>query len=154
MIRKDLIGSVVLLGIAAAYYVASTDIQDSALADEVGPRGLPTVLSIFLAGIAVVIGVRALLAAPASLAAAKPGKDAEAKWLRAFGLLGLAGLYIPFANYLGYWPALFLLLIAIPLYEGMKPSWRLLAVAAGGATFFWVLFEMALGVRQPSGVLF
>jgi hypothetical protein len=154
MIRKDLIGSLVLLGIAAAYYVASTDIQDSALADEVGPRGFPTVLSIFLAGIAVVIGVRALLAVPTVLAAAEPGKEAEAKWLRAFGLLGLAALYIPFANYLGYRPALFLLLVGVPLYEGMKPTWRLFAVAAGGATFFWVLFEMVLGVRQPPGVLF
>jgi hypothetical protein len=154
MIRKDLIGSLVLLGIAAAYYVASSDIQDSALADDVGPRGFPNVLSIVLAGIAVVIGGRSLLAAPAVLAAAEPAKDAEAKWLRAFGLLGLAALYIPFANYLGYWPALFLLLIAIPLYEGVKPSWRLFAVALGGATFFWVLFEMVLGVRQPPGVLF
>jgi hypothetical protein len=28
------------------------------------------------------------------------------------------------------------------------------AVAAGGATFFWLLFDVVLGVRQPEGLLF
>jgi hypothetical protein len=152
--RKDLVSSLVLLGIAAAYYVASTDIQDSSLSDEVGPRGLPNVLTVALVLVALVIGVRALLAAPVAQAAADGGRDATARWYRSAGFLALAALYIPFADVLGYWPALFLLLIAVPLYEGMKVSWQLFAVAAGGATFFYVLFDLVLGVRQPPGMLF
>ena len=150
--RKDLVSSLILLGIAAAYYAASADIQDSSLSDEVGPRGLPTILTVLLVAIALVIGGRAILFAPAAQAA--PQRDASAPWYRSAGLLAIAALYIPLAEYLGYWPALFLLLLAVPLYEGMKPSWRLLAVAAGGATFFFVLFDLVLGVRQPPGVLF
>ena len=152
--RKDLVSSLILLGIAAAYYAASTDIQDSSLSDEVGPRGLPNVLTVALALIALVIGGRALLTAPTPQIGPARERDAAAPWLRSAGFLAITALYIPFAEYLGYWPALFLLLIAVPLYEGMKPSWRLFAVAAGGATFFYVLFDILLGVRQPPGVLF
>jgi hypothetical protein len=69
-------------------------------------------------------------------------------------MLGIGALYIPVATVLGYWPALALLLLAVPLYERMKPSWRMFAVAAGGATFFWLLFDVVLGVRQPEGMIF
>jgi hypothetical protein len=153
--RKDLVSSLILLGIAAAYYLASTDIQDSALADSVGPRGLPNVLTVALAMIAVVIGARAILTVPVTTpAASEPQKDAAAPWYRSAGFLLITVLYIPLAEYLGYWPALFLLLIAVPLYEGMAFSWKVMAVAAGGATFFYVLFDLVLGVRQPPGMLF
>ena len=97
------------------------------------------------------IGVRALVFAPAPVTGEK---DAEAPWPRALGILAIGALYIPVATVPGYWPALLLLLIAVPLYEGMKPSWRLAAVSAGGATFFWLLFGYVLGVQQPEGMLF
>jgi len=42
----------------------------------------------------------------------------------------------------------------VPFYERMKPSWRMFAVAFGGATFFWLLFDVVLGVRQPEGIIF
>jgi hypothetical protein len=153
MNRKDLVSSLILLGIAGAYYAASTDIQDSTLADSVGPKGLPTVLTVLLVILAAAIGIRAVVSVPA-VPATDSKKEAEAHWLRALGILGLAALYIPVASVVGYWAALVLLLLAVPLYEGMKPSWRVLAVAVGGATFFWVLFELVLGVRQPAGMFF
>jgi hypothetical protein len=149
--RKDLVSSAILLCIAALYYLASTSIPSSSLEDEVGPRGLPTVLAVLLAMVAIVIGVRALVSAPAS---GETGKDAEAPWLRALGMLAIGALYIPVASLLGYWLALLLLLLAVILYEGMKPSWRMLAVATGGATFFFLLFDVLLGVRVPEGLLF
>src|SRR5262245_6501069 len=98
--RKDLISSLILLGIAAAYYAASTDIQDSSLADAVGPRGLPNVLSVLLAGVALVIGARALLAAPAAAPVATE-RDASAPWYRSAGFLAITVLYIPLADILG-----------------------------------------------------
>jgi hypothetical protein len=49
---------------------------------------------------------------------------------------------------------LFLLLFAVPLYEGLRLSWRVPAVAAGGAAVFYVLFVIVLGVRQPESLLF
>jgi hypothetical protein len=149
--RKDLVSSAILLCIAALYYLASTGIPSSTLEDEVGPRGLPMVLAALLAMIAIVIGVRALVTAPAS---GEAEKDTEAPWPRAIGMLAIGALYIPVANLLGYWLALLLLLVVVIRYEGMKPSWRMLAVAAGGATFFFLLFDVLLGVRVPEGLLF
>jgi len=148
---RDLVSAVILLCIAAAYYAASTAIPSSTLEDAVGPRGLPVVLAALLALVAIVIGVRALVSVPI---AGDAGKDAEAPWPRAIGMLVIGALYIPAAGFLGYWLALVLLLLAVILYEGMKPSWRMLAVAVGGATFFFLLFDVLLGVRVPEGVLF
>jgi hypothetical protein len=148
--RKDLLLSAILLCIAAFYYAVSTDIPSSTLEDEVGPRGLPTVLAALLAMVAIVIAVRAILI-PAGPAEAK---EAEAPWPRALGMLVMGALYIPVANFVGYWGALLLLLGAVSLYERMKPNWRTAAVAVGGATFFWLLFVVVLGVRQPQGVFF
>ena len=54
--RKDLVASAILLCIAALYYWASTFISASSLEDEVGPRGLPNVLAVLLAMVAIVIG--------------------------------------------------------------------------------------------------
>ena len=80
--------------------------------------------------------------------------DADPIALGARGLLALGALYIPAAIVLGYPLALFLLLVAVALYEGKRFSWRMAAVAGGGAAFFYVLFELVLGVRQPEGLLF
>jgi putative tricarboxylic transport membrane protein len=149
--RRDLVSAAILLCIAAAYYAASTTIPTSTLEDGVGPRGLPVVLAVLLALVAIVIGVRALVTAPV---AGEAGKDAEARWPRAIGMLVIGALYIPVAGLLGYWLTLVLLLLAVILYEGIKPSWRMLAVAVGGATFFFLLFDVLLGIRVPEGLLF
>jgi hypothetical protein len=74
--------------------------------------------------------------------------------LRALGLLGIGALYMPAAWILGYVPALILLILGIALYEGMRPSWRVVGIAIGGATLFWLLFVVLLGVPQPAGLLF
>jgi len=151
MKQKELVGSAILLCIAALYYAASRQIPASTLEDQIGPRALPSMIALLLAGVALAIGGRALISAAI---AAPAEREAEAPWPRAFGMLLLGALYIPVATVAGYWPALLLLLVAVPLYEGMKPSWRVAAVALGGATFFWVLFRFVLGVQQPEGLLF
>lgn len=156
--RKDLIGSIALLGVAAAYYAASTTIFSSALADEVGADGIPVLLAALLAVIALALGVQAFVRVPAP---AKPAgaegeskDEAEAPVLRALGLLGFGVLYILVVQILGYFPTIALLIGAVALYEGMRLSWRLVAVALGGAAFFWLLFVMVLGIRQPAGLFF
>ncbi len=149
--RKDLAGSAILLIVAALYYAASTQIPSSTLEDQVGARALPSVIAALLVVIAVIIAIRAVIAAPLRVSGEK---DAEAPWPRSLGMLMIGAMYIPAAGVLGYWPALLLLLIVVPLYEGMKWSWRMGAVALGGATFFWLLFNYVLGVQQPEGILF
>ncbi len=55
--KRDLICSLVLLVIAAGYYFFTSSIGTSALSDEVGAAGVPTVCSIGLAGVALVLGL-------------------------------------------------------------------------------------------------
>jgi len=149
--RKDLVSSAILLVIAGLYYLASTGIPTSTLEDEVGPRGLPVVLAALLAMVAIVIGTRALVIAPVS---GEAPKDAEAPWPRALGMWIIGAAYIPVADFLGYWSALLLLISVVAIYEGMKFSWRTAVVALGGATFFWLLFDVLLGVRVPEARIF
>jgi hypothetical protein len=152
--RKDLFASIGLLVLAAAYYLNATTIPQSTL-DEPGvpgPSSLPTILAAVLVVIAITLGARALASAP-SRSRSSDGREAEAPWPRALGILGIAVLYIPAALFLGYPIALFVLLVAVALYERKAPDWRLFAVAGGGAVFFWLLFDIVLGVRQPEGLL-
>lgn len=156
--RKDVYASIGLLVIAAFYYANAVGIPESTL-DEPGvpgPSSLPTILALVLAVLAIIMGARALSAAPARSDSKPKGddKEDEAPWPRALGILGIAILYIPAASFLGYPIALFLMLVAVGLYEGKAPDWRLFAVAASAATFFWLLFDFVLGVRQPEGILF
>lgn len=154
MNRRDLVGAALLLLIAGAYYAAAARIPSSTLDDGVGPRGFPLALTIALVVVAAAIALRAVLAAPAAAPAEPSAEDAEARWPRALGLLAFGVLYVPVSTLLGYPLAVFLLLAAVPLYEGVRFSWRVLAVAAGGSAFFYVLFELVLGVRQPESLLF
>jgi hypothetical protein len=153
--RKDFFASIGLLLIAALYYFSSVGIPDSTLDEEgvPGPRSLPAVLAGVLALIAITLGARSLAASPEG-GKPKEVKEDEAPWPRALGILGIAVLYLPAASFLGYPIALFLLLVAVGLYERKAPDWRLFTVAAGGALFFWLLFDFVLGVRQPEGILF
>jgi hypothetical protein len=154
MNRKDLLAAAILLSIAGAYGWATLQIPSSTLDDGVGPRGFPLVLTAALVVIAIAIAVRALNAPPGGTRADGDAKERQARWPRALGLLALGASYIPATAVLGYTVALFLLLVAVALYEGARFSWRLPAVAAGGAAMFYVLFVVVLGVRQPEGLLF
>lgn len=153
--RKDLFASAGLLLIAAFYYATATTFPESTL-DEPGvpgPSSLPTILAFMLAVIAITLGVRALAAAPARAGKAEE-KENEAPWPRALGMLAIGASYILVASFLGYLIGLFLLLVAVALYERQQPDWRPFVIAACGALFFWFIFAFILGVRPPEGILF
>jgi cell division protein FtsW (lipid II flippase) len=154
MNRKDLLAAAILLSIAGAYGWATLQIPSSTLDDGVGPRGFPLVLTAALAVVAIAIAARALTTARIGTHADDDATETEARWPRALGVLAFGALYIPAAAVFGYSVALFMLLVAVPLYEGARFSWRVPAVAAGGAAVFYVLFVVVLGVRQPEGLLF
>jgi hypothetical protein len=154
MKHRDLAAAAILLLVAGAYGAVTMRIPSSTLDDGVGPRGFPLFLTGALVVVALAIGVRALAVARAAAPTQREVAEAEARWPRALGLLALGALYVPATGILGYPLALFALLVAVPLYEGARFTWRVLAVAAGGAAFFYVLFELVLGVRQPEGLLF
>jgi hypothetical protein len=149
-----LIASALLLAVAALYYAATVRIPVSTLGGEVGPHVFPTVLALLLGIVGASLAVRSLFAKRTAVEMEGDKMVGEATPLRAFGLLGIGALYIPAAMLLGYVPALFLLIASIALYERAQLSWRMAAIAAGGAVMFWLLFVALLGVRQPESILF
>jgi hypothetical protein len=153
--NKDVLSGLILLVLAGAYYWATRQIPDSSLADEVGAQGLPTILALLLAGLAVLIVGRGLIMGRMKpVAAATDPEEERAGVPQAFGLLAIAAGYVVVAPILGFGPALALLIAAVAVYEGMRPSWRMAAVAAGGALGFWLLFVQFLGVEQPRSMFF
>ena len=129
-------------------------IPSSTLDDGVGPRGFPLVLTVALVAVATAIAVRALATAPAGARAHGEAQGSRSALAACARPARARRAVCSGVRILGYPLALFLLLVAVPLYEGMRFSWRVPAVAAGGAAFFYVLFEIVLGVRQPEGLLF
>lgn len=154
--NKDVLGGVILLIAAGAYYWVTLQIPDSSLADEVGAQGLPRILAFVLAALALLIIVRGLVLARQHRPAVPVDADEEetASPRRAIGFLVIAAGYVIVAPLIGFGPALALLIAAVAMYEGMRPSWRMGAVAVCGAVAFWLLFVGLLGVEQPASRLF
>ena len=151
---KQSLSGMILLAVAGAYYWATLQIPDSSLSDEVGAQGLPRILAFLLAGLAILIVVRGVMARPEPAAAIVDPEDADAPPRRALGLLATAAGYVVLAPLVGYAVALAVLIASVAVYEGMTPSWRLAIVAGGGAIVFWLLFVHILGVEQPRSWLF
>jgi putative tricarboxylic transport membrane protein len=154
LMNKDALGGGVLLLLAATYYWATLQIADSSLSDEVGAQGLPRILAFLLTGLALLILVRGFLVSRKRMATdTETADDPDTSPRRALGFLAIAAGYVLVSPLVGYGPALAILIAAVALYEGTKPSWRMAAVAVGGAVVFWILFVQLLGVEQPSSAL-
>jgi hypothetical protein len=156
---RDAAAGGILLVLAALYYWQTLQIQESSLADEVGPQGLPFMLAGLLAVVAVAIGVRGLLkarkAGSAPVATSKDEvKGHSATILRALGFLAIGAGYIVIGPVVGYIIGIALLIAAIAIYEGRKPSLGVFAVAACAGVGFWVAFVLLLGTEQPQGWFF
>ena len=129
--------------------------------DAFGARGLPHVLAVLLAVLALIIsfrGIRALRNAGAAAAGegsvGEDGADHEAPLGRALGLLLIGVGYILVLPVVGYPLGIALLIATIALYEGAARNWRIPAAAIFGGVLFWLMFNVLLGVGQPSGWLF
>jgi len=150
---KDVASGAVLLAIAGAYHLATRRIARSSLSDEVGADGLPHLLTAALVLLGGAIALRGLLARPVAAApAVGDGGDAaqQAGLPRALGFLAIGVGYMLVAPLVGYAVGVALLIVAVALYEGLAPSWRLAAVACAGGVAFWLIFVALLGVTQPA----
>ncbi|MDB5526599.1 MAG: tctB [Rhizobium sp.] len=153
--NRDMISGVVLLAVSGAYYTWSSDIADSTLSDEVGAKGLPHVLSVILAILAVCLIGRALLTRRARAVAASGIEDeGDARLLRGVGFLLFGAAYVFLLPFIGYIAGAALLIGAVALYEGAPRSWVVFAAAIGGGVFYWAIFVKLLGVHQPVGLIF
>ena len=152
-IDRDLASGILLLVVAVAYYAVTVRIPISTLSDEVGPQGLPTILAVLLAVLGAALALRGAFKRRAVQTGTGSSDDEEGTLPRALGFLGIGAGYILIAPVLGYVPAVALLIAAIAVYEGVRPSWRVGAVALAGAVGFWLTFVKLLGVVQPTSFL-
>jgi hypothetical protein len=151
---RDLICSIVLAVLAGAYYLFASGLGRSALADEVGPAGLPLIYAALLGGLAVCLAAKTAFNAWLLRAHAQPAGGSKTGvgfvLKRAGGALGIGAGYVALVSFLGYWLTLCLLIPAMALYQGQPFSRGLVAISVGGASFFWLLFVWLLGIPMPS----
>jgi putative tricarboxylic transport membrane protein len=154
---RDIALGITALIFSVVYISEASRIPSSALGDSVGAGGIPTALGWIMAGAAMLLIVHRLwLRRMGRLAEVKvteafkaPGRTA----LVAGGVVLIAALYIAIIQWLGYLPSTALLLAALLLYQRVPLTWRMAAVAMGGALALWLLFDAFLGISLPKGLL-
>lgn len=169
---RNLIAGLAAVVIGGIYLWMAFGLQASALADAVGPAGLPRILGAIMIGLGLILCVQALFAGSRSSAAAgvpstQAGGDAEtdeadsdeaggfalAGVVRAGGLLAIGIGYLLIIRTVGYIIAVGALIIVATLYGGAKLSWRVFAIGIAGAVVYWILFVEILRIPLPAGML-
>jgi hypothetical protein len=158
-LRKELIGAGICLALAGAYWIGATHIHKSSLIGKgVGAAALPRGLAVTLAVLAVILILQNVLQRRKGPlpedAPATPERLAEArhKHLRAAGmfLIGLGFLLV--VGYVGYIPAIFVMICITAVYNGRPMSWRIAGIAAVLTAALYVLFDIVLRIPMPEGV--
>ncbi len=151
---RQLICSAILLIVAASYYSVASQITRSALADEVGPAGLPVVYALVLATVALALAAKAVfrpLLLRSVAATAAVGEPTLGFLLRrAGGVFAIGVGYLLIVPLAGYFLTLILVIAAMALYQGERASARLATIAVAGAAGFWLLFVRLLGIPMPA----
>jgi putative tricarboxylic transport membrane protein len=148
---RDLACSLALLAVAAVYYRLAGDIGETSLSDEVGAAGLPRIYAAALAGLAVLLGLGAMLRRPlVPPSAPSDGVSPALRLRRAAGALVIGAAYLALVPTIGYPFAIALAIAAMAIYQGERATPRLLLVACAGAATLFVLFSLVLGIEMPA----
>jgi putative tricarboxylic transport membrane protein len=166
-LARDIAAGLVLLGLAVTVWLAAEAIPKSPLGGQIGADGFPKLLAGSLGVLAVLLigqtllarrgsAVRAASARPVEPSASprEPMETASAgrHHMRAAGMLAIGVLYVALLETLGFVLSTLLLLLAVALYNGRRPTLGLAAVAVIGAALLYVLFVRLLGVPLPPGI--
>jgi hypothetical protein len=71
--------------------------------------------------------------------------------MRVAGMLAIGVGYIVLVPWLGYIPSVAGLIFATTYYQGGSVNRQVAVVALSGAVFFWLVFVVLMGIRQPAG---
>ncbi|MBI2186958.1 MAG: tripartite tricarboxylate transporter TctB family protein [Acidobacteria bacterium] len=149
--NRDLAFGLLGAALAAGYYRLAASIPQSALADGVGPRGLPIAYAVVLLGLSLILigrSVRTRNREPRTRNA-EPGSQHPA--VRVVGMLAIGAAYIALVPWLGYVVTVAGLLLAVTWYLSGVVTRTIVLVAASGAVVFWLLFVRLLGIPHPPG---
>ena len=161
--QRDLVLGCATLALAAGYYLMAARIQQSDIADVIGPQGLPRTYAALLAILSIILIVRACTATRTrGVRTASPVRVAspvEATYdvprnvgWRVFGMLMNGVIYILVVPWLGYILSIAALIAATVYYQGGGLNRRVAAVAVGGALLLWLLFVRLLHIAHPAGI--
>lgn len=132
--------------VAVVYYGFASSIPTSALADAVGPQGLPIVYAVILLFLSLLLIIRSVRTRNM-----EPGTQSF-HVARVAGMLAIGAGYIVLVPWLGYVVTLAGLIVAATWYQTRVVTKGALAVAVAGAIVFWLIFVVLLGIPQPSGI--
>jgi putative tricarboxylic transport membrane protein len=147
--NRDLAFGITTLIVAAIYYALTITIQQSDLADPIGPQGLPKTYALVLAVLSIVLIARSMRR-PANPGSRIP--DPGSPIPRVIGMLLLGVAYILVLPWLGYLLSVAGLIAATTYFQGGSISGRTIFVAISGAVCFWVLFIWLLRIQYPAGL--
>jgi putative tricarboxylic transport membrane protein len=154
-VNRDVVFGLAALAFAGAYYSLATAIPESALADAVGPQGLPKTYALLLAALAMVVIVSSRPGRRAQVGGERPVPNVEshtsARW-RTAGMLAIGVAYLLVVPWLGYVPTLAALILVSAWCQGSAVTARLALISGAGAVVLWALFVLLLRIPQPAGV--
>ena len=153
--QDDAVVGLAALALAGVYVFFAFGIPRSFLADPVGAAGLPELYAVALALLALLLVARSLTsrATVRETAEASADRMTASQHLRAVGLLLPGAAYLLLISSLGYFAAIFLLILGVALYAGAKPGLRLISISVLGAISMWVIFDRLFNIPLPTGSL-
>jgi|LNFM01.1.fsa_nt_gb hypothetical protein len=154
------ISGLVLLCLSVGYYLTADAMPSSILDTTVTSAAFPKLLAIAGGLLSSALIIQNLVswrlsARPASASSPDPDVPDIFNWTahrRALGLLGIVTIFIIALEVVGYPAAIGLLILAVSVYQGYRLSLLSVAVAVGGALFFWLFFMVFLGIHMPLGI--
>lgn len=150
--NRDFVAGFIGLLVATGYFALASNIQNSQLADDVGPGGLPKIYAILLAVFSSLLMLRARFQTVKANGKTRALAEEIFAAKRGLGILAIGVAYIFVVPYLGYPLAIAIVIAIASLYNGGHMSLRLAGIAILGAFGLWFVFVFLLHIGQPSGM--
>ncbi len=150
--NRDFIAGFLGLLLAMGYYAMAMNIQNSQLADDVGPGGLPKIYGLLLAGFSLLLMLRARFRPEPVDSKQRAVAEEIFAAKRGLGILLIGVSYILAVPYLGYPLAIAVVIAVAALYNGGTLSLRMAGIAVLGAFGLWFVFVFLLHIGQPAGI--
>ena len=158
--RADLSFALVVAVLGVLVTIASQFIRLGAISDPIGPRGLPSVIGVFLllAGVSLaILRLRAWSPAVGNLVPTEGREDDEPGTESSFGrvavIVGICVAYAIAVGPIGFILSTTLLMGGLLFVMQVRPWWKSLIGGAIASVLCYVIFAVLLSVRLPGGVL-
>lgn len=161
---RDRITGAIGLVLSVAYVSYAKGIEDSLLADAVGASGVPIGVGVMLGLASFALLVKSGLQATPVLASSSANMDGEDESVEldegsahphrmAVSLLLVLAAYVALLPLVGYIIDIALLIGAVAWLGGARKVKSILACAVLAGPLLWLMFDWALQIRLPKGIL-